>query len=1161
MASAPLKLHQRCRVRNLGLGEVLFVGQTAFAPGLWIGVRLDERLGKNDGCVQGKRYFEADANFGVFVRSSQIDLDFEQGSEQKALRSTPISKRVGSPQVPRTESHIGKLSTPIYRANAGGSSSVGRVRGDEINARRAVYAKADSSPSVQTGRALANVQRVRDVKSGLLTQKQAIESRIETQAASRTPFDTPSKRSPLRKNSSTSSSLSNLSKVSNSNPSIPPKSARAVASEVESPPAISSSADIQSSVVVSQDNRGVSTEDSTDRTASTSINELVNKLTQQLHEARQLHSNASQKADQESKAATELRHALEVQHEDRQQLQKANTELQSLRETLESLRDSHESRLEELNEALEMAALDREMAEAKAENLEQELQVAKETVEELRTEIEVRREYASHDNSSEPHSSALEQAQLEQQNARLKEALVRMRDAAHESESALKKELSELRAEASIAHDLRDQYNTLQAKYHQTEQVVKELQSQAELAQSTEDIIEQLSERNSALETRLDELLAEVRDLDLLRTVNDELEETHLEAESQLQRELSEKDELITKLRMQLTSQQSQVADYDTTIERFRTLVRDQAQELQQLRTRSISDSIETKPAPEGRQSVPSSEPYSNAASNMSLKPSSKSLRDTQIVMLRQLEATQAQRHLDLVKHYLPADFWTVDEPAIAVLLILDRIAGLSKIFQHALNSSQDIEERFLSHSLDESLLQTCFLRHALAHLTALAEQGSAALFTAPAELFVAQGKHLTMLTASEQSLRQLIDLQVGGAFNESDCLEVCRKLVPQLEQVSSGLQACESSLDLLAKETGSALLAAYDLDTVLTGAGLAQVQLERIAENNIDTTDAQKHLQTLGSVARQARVPAHNMIRLLASLHETNETVNIESVPELPALGQLSSILASNVAKLASKLCEMAQSVFVEASAVSSSISLSEISESIQAMVQDAENLAHSLESLHMAIADPSNAIPIDDPSPMTARALIIYKATQHDQDVHAELASLAGQNDELRRSLQQKTEALDAAGVKIDRLSFQLDKSRSAAADAHELRNEVETLRQTLNQSSQQQLTSTPMHATASLKSDELSRAIRTLRIENQYLRARDYFVTLASLPPLHSASKQPPKQHNEWSSLAEKARSLTTSPEVVQLGKSSTRAIVQYQAQCRAICQVSDRVAQLI
>uniref|UniRef100_A0A8C8JKA0 Dynactin subunit 1 n=1 Tax=Oncorhynchus tshawytscha TaxID=74940 RepID=A0A8C8JKA0_ONCTS len=60
-------------------GTVAYVGATLFATGKWVGVILDEPKGKNDGTVQGKRYFQCDENCGIFVRQSQIQL-VEDGS-------------------------------------------------------------------------------------------------------------------------------------------------------------------------------------------------------------------------------------------------------------------------------------------------------------------------------------------------------------------------------------------------------------------------------------------------------------------------------------------------------------------------------------------------------------------------------------------------------------------------------------------------------------------------------------------------------------------------------------------------------------------------------------------------------------------------------------------------------------------------------------------------------------------------------------------------------------------------------------------------------------------------------------------------------------------------------------------------------------------------
>ena len=54
-------------------GTIVFTGDF-IKPGVWIGVKLDEPVGKNDGSVEGKRYFDCPARHGVFVRPEKVKV-------------------------------------------------------------------------------------------------------------------------------------------------------------------------------------------------------------------------------------------------------------------------------------------------------------------------------------------------------------------------------------------------------------------------------------------------------------------------------------------------------------------------------------------------------------------------------------------------------------------------------------------------------------------------------------------------------------------------------------------------------------------------------------------------------------------------------------------------------------------------------------------------------------------------------------------------------------------------------------------------------------------------------------------------------------------------------------------------------------------------------
>ena len=60
---------------------VRFIGTTRFAAGVWVGVELTRGTGKNDGSVDGERYFQCEAKHGLFLRPSQLSLARARGGD------------------------------------------------------------------------------------------------------------------------------------------------------------------------------------------------------------------------------------------------------------------------------------------------------------------------------------------------------------------------------------------------------------------------------------------------------------------------------------------------------------------------------------------------------------------------------------------------------------------------------------------------------------------------------------------------------------------------------------------------------------------------------------------------------------------------------------------------------------------------------------------------------------------------------------------------------------------------------------------------------------------------------------------------------------------------------------------------------------------------
>lgn len=94
--TADLAAGQVIRLADGRNAIIRFVGETAFAPGVWVGVELDDGTGKNDGSVQGERYFDCDMGNGMFVRPAAVAVIAQPPPKPKpapiATRKTSTSR-------------------------------------------------------------------------------------------------------------------------------------------------------------------------------------------------------------------------------------------------------------------------------------------------------------------------------------------------------------------------------------------------------------------------------------------------------------------------------------------------------------------------------------------------------------------------------------------------------------------------------------------------------------------------------------------------------------------------------------------------------------------------------------------------------------------------------------------------------------------------------------------------------------------------------------------------------------------------------------------------------------------------------------------------------------------------------------------------------------
>lgn len=116
------------------IGILRYKGETGFASGIWCGVELDDPIGKNDGAVEGIRYFECLPKYGLFAPASkvskspapdrrpscQIHHSVRRASSKESLTSVTSRTSTIASTASRVRLGVNSLKKPLPRASTAG---------------------------------------------------------------------------------------------------------------------------------------------------------------------------------------------------------------------------------------------------------------------------------------------------------------------------------------------------------------------------------------------------------------------------------------------------------------------------------------------------------------------------------------------------------------------------------------------------------------------------------------------------------------------------------------------------------------------------------------------------------------------------------------------------------------------------------------------------------------------------------------------------------------------------------------------------------------------------------------------------------------------------------------------------------------------------------